>query len=276
MVSTDSWRMQKHAWIAAMLAMVTAYADVVSLMRYHSFASILTGNVIMLCRAMVDPQTNGHHFSFYLALCASFAVGAFLHRLCENWWPNRGGSLAAVPFTVLMLGVETWYLVTDEDAIYDDPVLRWSVVLVSPIFGVIAAACSTGRMGTHTTMVTGHVLTMSGVLGNLPFKKLTEQDVKKVIMSGMVLAGTVCGASLGAWALTNKTLHNVLLFPVPIVLYILMWLHDHLCQPRSLIKKVQGKIREKPQELKSETDSQDSQDLEEDDAESPDDLQSQV
>ena len=110
-------------------------------------------------------------------------------------------------------------------------------------------------------------------------------------------------------------------FPVPIVLYILMWLHDHLCQPRSLIKKVgnlsfrtvdhfsgfpslkrlgpkknvvsfhkkkrpalnrsalgqvQGKIREKPQELKSETDSQDSQDLEEDDAESPDELQSQV
>lgn len=58
MVSTASWRMQKHAWIAAMLAMVTAYADVVSLMRYHSFASILTGNVIMLCRAMVDPQTN--------------------------------------------------------------------------------------------------------------------------------------------------------------------------------------------------------------------------
>ena len=32
--------------------------------------------------------------------------------------------------------------------------------------------------------------------------------------------------------------HHVLLFPVPILIYVLLWLHDHLAKPRSLIKKV--------------------------------------
>ena len=61
--------------------------------------------------------------------------------------------------------METVYLIVDSDRVFDEPYLRWSVVLVSPMFGVISAACSTGRMGTHTTMVTGHVLTISGLLG---------------------------------------------------------------------------------------------------------------
>lgn len=45
--------------------------------------------------------------------------------------------------------------------------LRWTVVLVAPLFGVIAAVCSTGRVGTHTTMVTGHILTLTGSMGNI-------------------------------------------------------------------------------------------------------------
>lgn len=31
--------------------------------------------------------------------------------------------------------------------------------------------------------------------------------------------------------------HHVLLFPVPFVIYALLWLHDHLAKPRSLIKR---------------------------------------
>jgi hypothetical protein len=41
------------------------------------------------------------------------------------------------------------------------------VVLVAPLFGIVAAACSNGRMGTHTTMVTGHILTLTQIAGNL-------------------------------------------------------------------------------------------------------------
>ena len=34
--------------------------------------------------------------------------------------------------------------------------------------------------------------------------------------------------------------HHFLLFPVPFLLTILLWLHDHLARPRSLIKKATG------------------------------------
>jgi uncharacterized membrane protein YoaK (UPF0700 family) len=48
MVSSEEWRFTKHAWIATLFAVVTGYADVVSLVRYQAFASILTGNAIWL------------------------------------------------------------------------------------------------------------------------------------------------------------------------------------------------------------------------------------
>ena len=50
--------------------------------------------------------------------------------------------------------------------------LRWTVVLVAPLFGIVAAACSNGRMGTHTTMVTGHILTLTQIAGNLLMARL--------------------------------------------------------------------------------------------------------
>lgn len=67
---------------------------------------------------------------------------------------------------LLDIGVEKHKLTNSEPQNQKPPVhrgsfhetyLRWTVVLVAPLFGVIAAACSTGRMGTHTTMVTGHI-----------------------------------------------------------------------------------------------------------------------
>ncbi|CAJ1390225.1 unnamed protein product [Effrenium voratum] len=252
MVSSEAWRFQKHAWIATLFAIISGYADVVSLARYQAFASILTGNVIWLARVTVHPASNDKHSGwFYAALCGSFALGAFLHRICELYWPNRGGSLAVLPFAMLMLMMETVYLIVDSDRVFDEPYLRWSVVLVSPMFGVISAACSTGRMGTHTTMVTGHVLTISGLLGNLVFlRQLREPEIQKLIMSTMVIAGTIGGACLGGWMVMTVSLH-VLLFPVPIITYVLLWLHDHLCRPRSLIKKVQKRMRENARDLES-------------------------
>ena len=43
-------------------------------------------------------------------------MGAFLHRVCELRWPNRGGSIASIPLALLMLTAEVAYLVTDCDS----------------------------------------------------------------------------------------------------------------------------------------------------------------
>ncbi len=60
MVSSEEWRFQKHVCIATLFALVTGYADVVSLVRYQAFASILTGNAIWLARVVVDPLSSKH------------------------------------------------------------------------------------------------------------------------------------------------------------------------------------------------------------------------
>lgn len=61
MVSSEEWRFQKHTVIATLFAVVAGYADVVSLVRYQAFASILTGNVIWLGRVSVDPRSDDQH-----------------------------------------------------------------------------------------------------------------------------------------------------------------------------------------------------------------------
>lgn len=79
---------------------------------------------------------------------------------------------------LLDIGVEKHKLTNSEPQNQLSPVhrgsfhetyLRWTVVLVAPLFGVIAAACSTGRMGTHTTMVTGHILALMSIVANIIF-----------------------------------------------------------------------------------------------------------
>eukprot|EP00438_Fugacium_kawagutii_P002318 Skav226077 [mRNA] locus=scaffold211:944787:948360:- [translate_table: standard] len=172
MVSSEHWRFTKHAWIATLFALVTGYTDVVSLVRYQAFASILTGNAIWLGRVSW----------YYVCICVSFGLGSFLHRVCELRWPNRGGSIASVPLVVLMLLTETVYFFTDRS--FGDEYLRWTVVLLAPLFGIISAACSNGRMGTHTTMVTGHTLTLTQILGNVLMKRQETQPGPYVNITG--------------------------------------------------------------------------------------------
>eukprot|EP00439_Symbiodinium_sp_Y106_P065851 s302_g10.t1 len=245
MVSSEEWRFQKHAWMATMMALVAGYADVVSLVRYQAFSSILTGNVVWLGRSIIDSDAAQKHSPFfYVAIIFSFAFGAFLHRLFELIRPNRGGSISTAPLAIAMLIVEVVYFFTEGE--WHQDTLKYGVVAVSALFGVVASACSNGRMGIHTTMVTGHTLTLVGGLAKIILRvKLRNEERAKMLMSTMVIAGTIGGSCIGAWAvLTPKIDHHLLLFPIPVIMIVLMFLHDHLAKPRSLIKKVQNKLRQ--------------------------------
>mmetsp|Transcript_15366 Transcript_15366/g.28982 ORF Transcript_15366/g.28982 Transcript_15366/m.28982 type:complete len:286 (+) Transcript_15366:44-901(+) len=246
MVSSEAWRWQKHTWIAAMFSFVSGYADCICLVRYRAFATMLTGNAVMLARAIVNPDRDVVHHSglYYVFIGLSFTSGALFHRLGEHAFPNRGGSIVAIPLAAGWLIAEIIYSTNDlpgEDVFYRD----WSVVGVAQMFGVVASACFTGRMGTHTTMVTGHMLSMASYTSNLMVNRsLTTLECRKAFLSLMIIAGTLAGALFGAFLLLMVK-DNVLLFPVPVMLYCLLWLHDHLAKPRSIIKKVQKKLRER-------------------------------
>jgi len=238
MVSSEAWRWQKHILMATMFAFVTGYADVISMLRYKCFSSMMTGNAIMFGRAIANPGSAFDEGPFYyIVIMFAFASGAVLQRVSEHFFPNRGGSIIALPVAVLLVIAEVIELHMPSEP-------DWTVAGVSHLFGVVASACSTGRMGTHTTMVTGHILSLANHLSNLMLTgSLAAQDTWKAIMAVMILVGTLAGAILGAFMVAMVNL-KVLLMPVPVVLYILLWMHDHLAKPRSIIKKVQHRMRD--------------------------------
>ncbi|CAE7037163.1 unnamed protein product [Symbiodinium natans] len=247
MPSSEGWRWVKHTGLATLLAFVSGYTDVVSIVRYRAFAAMQTGNTIWLGRVIGDDLPDDWNAPFYYAaIPMCFVAGAVLHQLLEKThFPNRGASIAAVPLASLMMVGEAVYFFTDYDW---GNVLRWTVVAIAPLFGVLASACSSGRLGTHTTMVTGHVLSLSNHVTTLLLKRsLPAQDRGKAVLSLCVILGTVLGALLGSYFVHRYNV-RYLLFPVPPLLYCLLWLHDHLAKPRAIIKKVRRHIKGRYQE----------------------------
>eukprot|EP00439_Symbiodinium_sp_Y106_P053390 s1301_g7.t1 len=107
----------------------------------------------------------------------------------------------------------------------------------------------------------GHILSLANHLSNLMLTgSLAAQDTWKAIMAVMILdprhvwqtlpVGTLAGAILGAFMVAMVNL-KVLLMPVPVVLYILLWMHDHLAKPRSIIKKAAVESKKPEQETSS-------------------------
>ena len=112
---SSQWRFQRNLWIASLLALVSGYVDVVSLLRYQAFTHLITGNAVFLgCVAMrplsfSDDTVLGLPLQspfFYVALWGSYALGAFAQWCCDLRWPQRGGSVAALPLAAMLMCTE--------------------------------------------------------------------------------------------------------------------------------------------------------------------------
>ena len=49
---------QKQRALATLFSVVSGYADVVCIVRYQAFATMMTGNMVWLARVAVDPEPN--------------------------------------------------------------------------------------------------------------------------------------------------------------------------------------------------------------------------
>ena len=47
---------RKHALLATLFSLLSGYADVVCIVRYRAFASMMTGNAVWLALVAVDPE----------------------------------------------------------------------------------------------------------------------------------------------------------------------------------------------------------------------------
>jgi uncharacterized membrane protein YoaK (UPF0700 family) len=239
--------MTKHRIIACCFSFVTGYTDVISVTRWHVFATMMTGNVVWMGRTVTPQSGSERRPAFYIAVILAFFAGAVAYRVAEVRWPNRGASLLGLPLgTILMSGEAALLtgLVSPTSRLY-----YASVLSVVPMFGVLNAACLAGKLATTTTLATGHLVTLSGaaakVLQREPFSQLERV---KLMMSVLVFASIFAGATAGASVyylsdgVSGSGSHGALL-PVGPLLALLFWLHDHLAKPQKLVKKMNRKLR---------------------------------
>eukprot|EP00429_Kryptoperidinium_foliaceum_P039067 CAMPEP_0176171888 /NCGR_PEP_ID=MMETSP0120_2-20121206/88033_1 /TAXON_ID=160619 /ORGANISM="Kryptoperidinium foliaceum, Strain CCMP 1326" /LENGTH=241 /DNA_ID=CAMNT_0017509799 /DNA_START=297 /DNA_END=1019 /DNA_ORIENTATION=+ len=127
----------------------------------------------------------------------------------------------------------------------------------TPLFGILSSASLNGRLGTTTTMATGHILS----LANAAVKRcldgpLSFQDRRKTCMSLQILLWLAFGASVGAVVqarvAADLRAHGALVWVAPAML-VLFFAHDHLAKPRSAVKMIQNSYR-KRQEANSSSD----------------------
>merc|ERR1719210_2468820 len=127
----------------------------------------------------------------------------------------------------------------------DKPHRRFVVAGLCPMFGMLLASCTAGKIGAPTTMITGHLTTLAmGLVKACMEGGLMGAERSKIILSGLVTIFTLAGAVMGVVAIQWHTgKHPVLLLPVAPCMAILLWCYDHLAKPRSLVKGTQKRIR---------------------------------
>jgi len=229
-------RRAQERFLASAFAFAVGYTDVITLLRWKSFATIMTGNALLLGRAVLarDPKVT-YQAHFYVIVICSFLFGAFAYNYVETKMPHRGGSLVGAVFAVLMISGELVCLAHPGP----EPYSPYLLVFLTPMFGMLTVACP--RLGAPTTMVTGHLANLGTVLAKCWFRHMNQELKDKAIMSAMVVMSILVGAGTGGWLVIRHRRHEEtegLLLPVAPCLALLLFFTDHLHKPQALVRKI--------------------------------------
>lgn len=247
MPSSEKWTKAKHRLIAAALSFVAGYTDAISVTRWHVFATMMTGNLIYVGRSTVNAQSNDVQESYtgawyYALVLLTFSCGVAAWKLAEHCYPDRGASTVGIPFAFLMVTMELVLMWTPWVRGYT-MAYSLTVLAYAPMFGVMNAACTAGRLATTTTVATGHMVTVVSlaVKALCLRQELSQAERGKCIQSVAIIGSTLAGVMLGVavYLSRGKGSHGALI-PVGPALAVLFWLHDHLAKPSSLVKKAQA------------------------------------
>merc|ERR1719277_912259 len=78
------------------------------------------------------------------------------YKFAEARFPARGASALAFPLAALMLVAEVLMIVSDQANVER----RFLLAGLCPMFGMLLSACTVGKLGAPTTMITGHLTTL--------------------------------------------------------------------------------------------------------------------
>ena len=104
-LSTNGWKIVRAKWrrhchgflhvlATLVLSFLAGYADVITYMRYGSFAASMTGNVIFAGRELA--KCSWPDVCFYVLIMVSWTTGSCLYIEIEKICPRKGGSWTAI------------------------------------------------------------------------------------------------------------------------------------------------------------------------------------
>lgn len=205
---------QRRDILLIALALATGATDAAAFERLgHVFASVITGNLILLG---VSAVTADHQLALFTGCAlAGYGVGVLLAAprratpAPERGWPP--GATAALAFELLLLALFAlgWELVGAH------PVEAWRAILVA-VAGSAMGVQSTAvrRLGqVSTTYLTS---TLTGLLEDMRARRRSEGQLRSLGILGMALVGAAAATALILYA--RGALPALQLTPVALVI----------------------------------------------------------
>ena len=187
--------------LALWMAYLTGLSDVALSLQFQTFASMMTGNLMWLSRAVMERNTQT--MLYYVSVFASYMTGLSLVRLMRNREPRTILRRTGAAVVALFVGADVLF--------YGAGFSRWiPVCMLAAAYGGINSM-GTDFAGTLTFVVTGHVTRLTHLVTDLlveqkPLKQLTEPEVLAAKQCLAVSGGFFAGALTAFYLLSRNLL----------------------------------------------------------------------
>lgn len=184
--------------LATWMAFFTGMADVALSLQFQTFATMLTGNLLWLSRAVAE--RNVPTVLYYISVVLSYMTGLSISRCLRNQAPKTILRTVGTAVMALFVGADWLY--------YSLGFSRWiPVCMIALAYGAINSM-GTDFAGTLTFVVTGHVTKLTHLATDMIVedKSLTEADTVAAQQCFSVIGGFFVGALASFYLLSKKLL----------------------------------------------------------------------
>eukprot|EP00980_Cylindrotheca_fusiformis_P018281 scaffold5966_cov118-Cylindrotheca_fusiformis.AAC.6 len=183
-------KMERKRRLATGMAFLTGVADLAFVLKYKSFATMMTGNTMWMALALVEQRYMD--FGFYASVIASYVSGISLFRLLNLNKKEKAMPLYAFIVATLFVG---------SDVVFKMYQSRWiPMIMLATGFG-LANSVGQETTGTLTFVITGHMTRLANQIVDrysktAGRKKFTLADQQTLVQNSAVIGGFFAGAAV--------------------------------------------------------------------------------
>ena len=176
----------KHLFLVNGLAFTLGWSNVLCLIKYRTFGTMMTGNTLYFGQNLVLGKWVDA--AYYGSVIVSFVTGSLLYKLVDWKSPKKRAATMLAPFCLAMT--------VTQDALVSEG--RWPVMLVTCVLGVMTSV-SNDYDGIVTNVVTSHIQKFTVKMFDNVVKPTSLDDKTKADMrtSGLVIAAFFSGVCFG-------------------------------------------------------------------------------